>query len=132
MKWKDLSGEERYRVVEMARSKEVSIKELCETFGVSRQTLNRAVKTADEAAARALEPKTPGRKARTLNEQEITELSGQVEGLNKELEHWKTKYEVAEAFLDLARRYDRGESLDKPSGVRKKKRRKKKRERNKR
>jgi len=132
MKWKDLNGEERYRVVEMARKREVSIKELCETFGVSRQTLNRAVKIAEEAATQALEPKSPGRKIKTLNEQEITELSGQVEGLNKELEHWKTKYEVAEAFLDLARRYDRGETLETPSGVRKKKRRKKKRERNKR
>ena len=132
MKWKDLNGEERYRVVEMARKREVSIKELCETFGVSRQTLNRAVKTVDEAATQALEPKSPGRKIKTQDEQSITELSGQVEGLNKELEHWKTKYEVAEAFLDLARRYDRGETLETPSGVRKKNRRRKKRERNKR
>ena len=40
--WKSLSGEERYRIVELARKGQVAISELCKTFGVSRQTLYRA------------------------------------------------------------------------------------------
>ena len=127
MKWQELSGEERYRLVEMARKNEVPIKEICETFGVSRQTLYRAMHKADEASAAALEPRRPGRKSKTVDEQAITELSGQVTGLQKELDHWKTKYEVAEAFLELERKYDRGEPLDTPSsGAGKKRRRRKK------
>ena len=35
MKWKDLGGEERYRVLELARKGEMSLKQICETFGVS-------------------------------------------------------------------------------------------------
>ena len=127
MKWRDLSGEERYRIVEMARKGEVPIKEICETFGVSRQSLYRAMRAADEASAAALEPKKPGRKAKTPDEQEISELSSQVDDLSKQLEQWKTKYEVAKAFLDLERKYDRGEPLDETSSGAGKKRRKRKR-----
>ncbi|GAJ18056.1 unnamed protein product, partial [marine sediment metagenome] len=54
MKWQELSGEERYRVVELVRKGEVSITELCQTFGVSRQTLYRALEAADQAAVEAL------------------------------------------------------------------------------
>jgi len=127
MKWKELSGEERYRVVEMARKGEVPQKEICETFGVSRQTLYRAMHKADEASAEALEPQLPGRKAKSQDEEAMAELSGQVDELQKDLEHWKTKYEIAKAFLELERKYDRGEPLDStPSGARKKKRRRKK------
>ena len=128
MKWTELSGEERYRIVEMARKQEVPQKEICETFGVSRQTLYRAMHKADEASAAALEPKRPGRRSKTPDEQAIVELSGQMEGLHKEQEQWKTKYEVAEAFLELERRYDRGEPLleTTPAGAEKKRRRKKK------
>ena len=115
MKWTELSGEERYRVVEMARKGEVPQKEICETFGVSRQTLYRAMHTADEVSAAALEPKKPGRKAKTPDEQAIVELNSQMEGLQKELDQWRTKYEVAKAFLELERKYDRGEPLDETS-----------------
>ncbi len=62
--WKGLSGEERYRVVELARQDETSIRELCRTFGVSRQTLYRALEAADRASVEALTPKRRGRKAR--------------------------------------------------------------------
>jgi transposase-like protein len=127
MKWTELSGEERYRIVEMARKGEVPLKEICETFGVSRQTLYRAMHKADEASAAALEPRRPGRKSKTEDQQAISELSGRMVDLQKELEHWKTKYEVAEAFLELERKYDRGEPLDETSsGAGKKKRRRKK------
>jgi transposase-like protein len=127
MKWTNLSGEERYRVVEMARKGDVPLTEICKNFGVSRQTLYRAMHKADEASALALEPKRPGRKSKTPDEQAVTELNGQVEGLQKEMEQWRTKYEVAKAFLDLERKYDRGEPLDTTSsGAEKKRRRKKK------
>ena len=123
MKWRDLSGEERYRVVEMARKGEVPQKEICETFGVSRQTLYRAMQKADEASMEALEPKPPGRKAKTEDEQAMAELNGQVDELQKELELWKTKYEIAKAFLDLERKYDRGEPLDESSPTKNQKKR---------
>jgi transposase InsO family protein len=66
--WKELSGQERYRVVEMARQGELAVSEVCRTFGVSRQTLHRAMKAADRASAEALEPKSRGRKPRIASE----------------------------------------------------------------
>jgi transposase-like protein len=50
MKWKELNGEGRYRVVQMAREGKVPIKALCRSFGVSRQSLKTAVDKADRAA----------------------------------------------------------------------------------
>ena len=76
MKWSELSGEERYRVVEMARRLEVPIKEICETFGVSRTTLYRAMDKADEASMQALEPKPRGRKGPTEEQKREAQLTG--------------------------------------------------------
>ena len=81
LQWKELSGEERYRVVEMARKGEVPIRELCKTFGVSRQTLYRAMEAADRASAEALEPKRRGRKPRAASEIRSTELEASNAGL---------------------------------------------------
>ena len=67
LKWQELGGEERYRVVEMARKGEVALSELCKTFGVRRQTLYRAMEAADRASARALEPKKRGRKPKNAD-----------------------------------------------------------------
>ena len=114
MPWKELSGEERYRLVEMARKGHVPIKEICETFGLSRQTLHRAMSKADEAAVQALEPKAPGRKGKTPEEARVEELEATLREHHKALEQWKTKYQVALAFLELERKYDRGE-LDEPA-----------------
>ena len=47
MKWKDLSGEVRYRIVEMARKGEVPVKQLRMTFVMSRQPLNGAKERGD-------------------------------------------------------------------------------------
>lgn len=101
MQWKDLTGEERFRVVEMARKGTKSMTELCETFGVTRQTLTRAIATAEEAMKAALEPKKPGRKGKSEEEQKITQLSKQASSLEKDVEHWKTRYEVAQAYIDI-------------------------------
>jgi transposase-like protein len=124
LKWTELSGEERYRVVEMARKGEVPLNELCKTFGVSRQTLYRAMEAADRASAEALEPKKRGRKPRPASEVRTTELEASNAGLHKELEHWKTKYQVARTMLDLERKLDRGQPLPGEEG--KKRRRRKK------
>jgi transposase len=131
MKWKDLGGEERYRVVEMVRKGEVSVKEICETFGVTRQALSRAVEKADQAAVEALEPKKRGRKPKTLEEAEVIELAKRKSSLESELEHWKTKYEVAKTFIELERKLERGEELpgEKRAGKKNRKHSKKRKKR---
>ena len=111
VKWKTLSGEERYRVVEMTRKGQVAIRELCETFGVSRQTLYRAMSAADQASTEALELKPRGRKPKPANEVRTMELEAGNAELSKQLEHWKTKYQVVRTLLDLERKLDRGEPL---------------------
>ena len=107
MQWKDMTGEERYRVVEMARKGERPIKEICRTFGVSRQALSKAMEKVSRAAVEALEPKKPGRKAKTEQDQEISILSKRGTSLEKEMNNWKTRYEVAQAFIDLTREDER-------------------------
>ena len=128
-KWKDLSGEERYRVVEMVRKGEVSVKEICATFGVTRQALRRAVEKADRAAVEALEPKKRGRKPKTLEQSEVIDLAREKSSLETELEHWKKKYEVAKTFLELERKLERGEALPGEKGKGKKNRNQRKKER---
>ena len=110
MKWQDLSGPERYRVVELAKTGKTPIKELCETFGVSRQTLHRAMQAVDQAAAQALEPGKPGRKGRSVTDKEMEALSAEKTRLDKELKHWKTRYDIAQTILDIERKIARGES----------------------
>jgi transposase-like protein len=111
LKWKELSGQERYRVVMLARQGEVSVGELCKTFGVSRQTLYRAMEAADQAAMEALAPKKPGRRPTPVSEVEAKELSASNASLKKELDHWKTKYEVAKTFIELERQLEEKSSL---------------------
>ena len=125
LQWKALSGEERYRVVEMARKGEMPIGELCRTFGVSRQTLYRAMEAADRASAEALEPKRRGRKPKAASEVQKSELEASNAGLQKELKHWKTKYQVARTMLDLERKLDRGEPLPGEKGKKRRQRKKK-------
>ncbi len=124
LKWRELSGEERYRVVEMARKGQVAIRELCQTFGVSRQTLYRAMAAADQASTEALELKPRGRKPKPANELRTTELEAGNAELSKQLEHWKTKYEVVRTLLDLERKLDRGEPLPGEEGKKRRLRRK--------
>jgi transposase-like protein len=131
MKWKELDGEERYRVVELARKGEVPLSEICETFGVSRQTLYRAMEKAEQASMAALEPKSAGRKGKSEQEVRLEAAQARTTELEKELGHWKMKYDVAKTYLDLIRRAERGEDLDEEDGPsqpsRKKKGRRKKR-----
>lgn len=119
MKWKELGGEERYRVLDLARQGEMTIKQICQTFGVSRQALSRAMERADRASVEALEPQKPGKKPRPVQQVEIEQLAASKSDLEKELEHWKQKYEVAKTFLELQRKLERGERLpgeEAPSG----------------
>jgi len=126
MKWKDLSGEERYRVVEIARKGETPIGEICKTFGVSRQTLNTAIEKADRGAMEALAPKNPGRKGRSPEELSILNIKKEKAVMAKELATWKQKYEIAMTFVDLQRRALDGEPLpgEKTKSPRKKTKRK--------
>ena len=121
MKWKDLGGEERYRVLELARKGEMSVKQICETFGVSRQVLNRAMEKADRACVEALEPQKPGKKPKVPQAVEIEQLTATKTELEKELEHWKQKYEVAKTFLELERKLERGQRLPGEQGSEEKK-----------
>ena len=119
MKWQELSGEERYRVVELARKGEIPIRELCRTFGVSRQTLYRAMEAADQASMAALEPKRRGRKPRPESEVQREELEQEKADLQKELGRWRQKYEIAKTILDLQRKAEHGEPLPGEKGEKK-------------
>ncbi len=111
MRWKDLSGPERYRVIRMLNNKEVTMAELGRTFRVSRQTLSRAREQVEQAACETLEPKPPGRRAKSDEEVRIAALQEQEAKLRKELATEKKKVQIAQAFLDLERRMQRGEIL---------------------
>ena len=110
-KWKEMTGEERYQVVEMALSGKAEVAELCRTFEMSRQTLYRAMEKASRGAAEALEPKSPGRKSMPLSEQKVSELQLDKIRLEKELKHMTQRYEVAKTILELERKLAKGESL---------------------
>jgi len=111
MKWKELSGQERYQVVQMAREGKVPIKELCRSFGVSRQTLKTAMDRADRAAMEALTPKSPGRKGKSKGQTEAKAIKQEKDSLQKELDLWKQKYEVAMAFVDIHKKLLNGQEL---------------------
>jgi transposase-like protein len=111
MKWKDLSGQERYHVVQMAREGKVPIKALCRSFGVSRQTLKTAMDKADHAAMEALTPKSPGRKGKSKDRAQAEAMKQENGALQKELDLWKQKYEVAMAFVDIHKKLLNGEAF---------------------
>ena len=111
MKWKDLNGEARYRVVQMAREGKVPIKTLCRSFGVSRQTLKTAMDKADQAAMEALTPKSPGRKGKSKEQAEVEAMKQEKASLEKELDRWKQKYEIAMTFVDIHKKLLNGEAL---------------------
>jgi transposase-like protein len=122
MKWKDLNGEARYRVVQMAREGKVSIKAICRSFGVSRQTLKTAMDKADQAAMEALTPKSPGRKGKSKEQAEAEAIKQEKDLLEKELDGWKQKYEIAMTFLDIHKKLLNGEAQEPKRPGKKKKR----------
>lgn len=111
LKWKNLDGQQKYKVVELARKKETSVTELCLTFGVCRQTLYRAMDMADTAATEALSPKKRGRPKTSPTQKEIQELHDRNKELEQRLKRQEMKNQVAMALLDLHRKADRGEKL---------------------
>ncbi len=111
LNWKDLDGQQKYEVVELARRQEISMKDLCATFGVSRQTLHRALETADRAATEALAPKPKGRPPVSATQKEIQTLRNRNKELEQDLKRQKMKNEVAKALLELHRKVDRGQKL---------------------
>ena len=111
LKWRDLDGQQKYEVVELARKQGVQVKELCQAFGVSRQTLYRAMEVADKAAIEALSPKPKGRPPVPLPQKDIQALRVRNKELERDLKRQKLKNEVAQALLDLQRKADRGQKL---------------------
>lgn len=111
LKWKNLDGRQKYEVVELARRQEIPVTELCATFGVSRQTLYRAIEAADQASVQALSPKPKGRPPTPVTEKEIRGLRKRNQELEQDLRKQKLKNEIAQAFLDLQRKVERGERL---------------------
>ena len=111
VKWRDLDGQQKYEIVELARKPGTQVKELCRTFGVSRQTLYRAMEAADKAAIEALSPKPKGRPPVPLSQKEIQVLRIRNKELEQDLKRQKLKNQVAQALLDLQRKADRGQKL---------------------
>ena len=103
VRWQEMTGKEKSRGVEMARRGEKPGTEICETFGVSRSVLYKAMEKAESAAMSVLEPKTPGRKPKSEEAMRITELSKKNASLEDEKNQWKSRYEVAKAFIDITR-----------------------------
>ncbi len=110
MKWTELDGPGRYRAIRMLIRNEVTLAELSRTFEVSRQTISRARERVEQAACEALEPKTPGRKGKSEEQRQIETLKQQEAQLRQQLAQEKKKVEIAQAFLDLERRMERGET----------------------
>ncbi len=82
------------------------------------------MEAADRASAEALEPKKRGRKPKPASEVRSEELEASNAGLHKQLEHWKTKYQVARTLLDLERKLERGEPLPGEKGKKRSRRKK--------
>jgi len=78
----------------------------------------------DRASAQALELKPRGRKPKPVNEVRTTELEAGNAELSKQLEHWKTKYQVVRTLLDLERKLERGEPLPGEEGKKRRLRKK--------
>jgi len=111
LRWKDLDGRQKYEILELARKPGTQVQELCRTFGVSRQTLYRAMEAADKAAIEALSPKPKGRPPTPLSRKEIQSLRTRNKELEEDLKRQKLKNQVAQALLDLQRKADRGQTL---------------------
>jgi transposase-like protein len=124
-----MTGEERYRVIELATTGKMPMKEICQSFGVSRQTLNQAMEKTKQASMTALSPKKPGRKGKSEEQQKIMTLSKQISSLKNDVEHWKTRYDVAHAYIEITR--DAVQSYEWNERQTERNRRKRERQRNK-
>jgi transposase-like protein len=120
VQWQDLTGEQRWQVIEQARRGQIQITDLCRTFGITRQTLYRAMATADQAARQALTPSPPGRKKKPANEVQVQALKKELATRQQELDLWRQKYEVTKTLLSLERKLAQGKAL--PGEQRKKRR----------
>jgi transposase-like protein len=111
LKWKNLDGQQKYEIVELARKQGTQVQEVCKTFGISRQTLYRAMEAADKAAIEALSPKPKGRPPVQPSQREIEALQNRNKELEQDLKQQKLKNQVAQALLELQRKADRGQTL---------------------
>jgi transposase-like protein len=111
VRWRDLTGSERLGLIEQVQQGRISQAELCRTFGMSRQVLHKAIRTAAEAAEQALERKRPGRKPPSESDEKIKELEQQLRQKERDLKRLAQKLEVTQTLMELERKLDRGETL---------------------
>ena len=111
LEWKNLDGQQKYEIVELARKPETSVTDLCKTFQISRKTLYRAMDIADAAAAAALTAKPKGRPPNPVMQKEVKDLHVRNRKLESDLKRERLKNEVAQALLELHRKVDRQERL---------------------
>ena len=111
LKWKDLDGGQKYKVVELAKKPETSVTDLCRTFGVSRQTLYRAMDLTDKAATAALTAKRKGRPPTPVVEKDLQVLHVRNKQLESDLKQEKLKNQVAQALLELHRKAERQQRM---------------------
>jgi len=111
LQWKDLGGQQKYEIVELARKQGTQVQEVCKTFGISRQTLYRAMEAADTGAIEALSPKPKGRPPVLPSQKQIEALQTRNKELEQDLKQQKLKTRVAHALLELQRKADRGQRL---------------------
>jgi hypothetical protein len=122
MKWQDLDAGQRYEMLQMIRLGKTTVPHLAETLSVTKATLYEALKAAEEAAKAALVPGRPGRKPRPEAEVQVSDLLEEKAKLEKLVQEWQTKYEVAKTLLDFERLVDSGGALP---GEKKRRRRRK-------
>ena len=87
----------------MLTTGETTVQATAEMFQTSRTTLYRAMERAEEAAIAALAPQPRGRKGPSEEELKLRALTQQLEAKTAEVGQWETKYEVAQAFIELQR-----------------------------
>jgi transposase-like protein len=110
-RWQELTGEERWEVIEEVRQGRIRVTELCRRFQINRQTLYRALQAAERGAQEALEPKVAGRKKKSRSEQQVDRLQEELAQREKELDRWRQRYEVTKTLLGLERKLAKGEAL---------------------
>ena len=109
-RWRDLTGAEKWEVILESQRDRVRMRDLCESFGMTRQTLHRCKAAAERAAKSALEPRSPGRKPRPESEKQTEALREELEATRNELDLMRQRYEVTKTLLSLERKLSAGDS----------------------
>jgi len=107
----EVEGSGRSPEVQGGGTGEDSVTDLCRTFGVSRQTLYRAMDLTDKAATAALTAKRKGRPPIPVMEKDLQVIHVRNKQLESDLKQEKLKNQVAQALLELHRKAERQQRL---------------------